>query len=138
MTSTYKYCAGILPYRYFNDELYFFLGKSKRTNQLCTFSGKNDAHETRPTITATREGYEETLGCMLDKATILDKVRRCDSRRVVYSETPRGMPCYTYLIEVPFKRHYVISFHLTRNFLNTLGIRSYALQEMTDVKWVCA
>eukprot|EP00965_Chrysotila_dentata_P007117 232219-Pleurochrysis_carterae.AAC.1 len=67
-------------------------------------------------ITAIREGYDETLGCMLDKATILEKVRKCDSRWVAYSQTPCGMQCYTYLIEEPFKRHYVTSLRQTLNF----------------------
>jgi len=135
--ATYKYCSGILPYCYYNNCLYFLLGKSKRNNRLITFSGKNDDLEDDPHETAAREGYEETLGCILDKSSILDKVRKCE--RILVSKTPRGMPCYTYVIEIPFRKHYSVSFGNTRDFLYCMGINKiYHLQEMTDIKWVCA
>jgi len=135
--ATYKYCSGILPYCYYNNSLYFLLGKSKRNNRLITFSGKNDDLEDDPRETAAREGYEETLGCILDKSSILDKVKKCD--RILVSKTPRGMPCYTYVIEIPFRKYYSVSFGNTRDFLYCMGInKMYHLQEMTDIKWICA
>lgn len=135
--ATYKYCAGILPYCYFNNSLYFLLGKSKRNNRLITFSGKNDAIEEDPCETAAREGFEETLGSVLDKSSILEKVRKCEI--ILYSQTPRGMPCYTYVIEVPFRKHYAICFGKTRDFLSSIGAnKQYHLQEMVDIKWICA
>tara|TARA_Y100001936_G_scaffold235582_1_gene263960 strand:+ start:954 stop:1562 length:609 start_codon:yes stop_codon:yes gene_type:complete len=137
MVTHYKYCAGILPFCYFNHSLYFLLGKSKRNNRLITFSGKNDELESDPRETAAREGYEETLGCLLDKSSILEAVKRCD--RILVSTTPRGMPCYTYVIEVPFRRYYTTSFNKTREFLHCMGInKMYHLQEMTDIKWLCS
>lgn len=137
MAATYKYCSGILPYCYYNNSLYFLLGKSKRNNRLITFSGKNDELEDDPRETAAREGYEETLGCILDKSSILEKVKKCD--RILVSKTPRGMPCYTYVIEIPFRKHYSVSFGKTRDFLYCMGInKMYHLQEMTDIKWLCA
>jgi len=135
--ATYKYCSGILPYCYYNNSLYFLLGKSKRNNRLITFSGKNDDLEDDPRETAAREGYEETLGCILDKSSIFDKVKNCDI--ILVSKTPRGMPCYTYVIEIPFRKHYCVSFGKTRDFLYCMGInKMYHLQEMTDIKWLCA
>jgi hypothetical protein len=132
----YKYCAGILPYCYYNDCLYFLLGKSKRNNRLITFSGKNDELEDDPCETAAREGYEETLGCILDKNTILEKVKNCN--KILISKTPRGMPCYTYVIEIPYRRHYSICFRKTREFLYSMGFsKMYHLQEMIDIKWIC-
>lgn len=138
MSREYRYCSGILPYTYFNQSIYYLLGKSKRNNRLTTFSGKNDDLESNPADTAAREGYEETLGCILDKAALLERINRCDEQKIIFSATPRGMPCYTYLIEVPFRKHYTLTFHKTKEFLMSMGIRSYALQEMTDIKWVCA
>ncbi len=135
--ATYKYCSGILPYCYYNNSLYFLLGKSKRNNRLITFSGKNDEHEDDPRETAAREGYEETLGCILDKSSLLDRVKKCDM--ILLSTTPRGMPCYTYVIEIPFRKHYSVSFGKTRDFIYCMGInKMYHLQEMTDIKWLCA
>lgn len=113
------------------------MGKSKRNNRLITFSGKNDELEDDPRETAAREGYEETLGCILDKSSILEKVKKCDL--ILVSKTPRGMPCYTYVIEIPFRKHYSVSFGNTRDFLYCMGInKMYHLQEMTDIKWLCA
>ena len=136
--ATYRFCSGIIPFCYFNQAIYFLLGKSKRNNRLTTFSGKNEYLELDPCITAAREGYEETLGCILDRSAILERVRRCEEDHILYSTTPRGMPCFTYLIEIPYRRNYVVSFHRTREFLLTMGIRTFALQEMTDIKWLCA
>lgn len=134
----YTYCSGILPYCYFNQSLFFLLGKSKRNNRLITFSGKNDEHEEDPRETASREGYEETLGCLMARASILERVKQCSDTRILLSKTPRGMPCYTYLIEIPFRKHYSTSFGNTREFLSTMGIKVVAFQEMVDIKWICA
>lgn len=136
--ATYDYCSGILPYCYFGQSVYFLLGRSKRNNRLITFSGKNDPLESDPAETAAREGYEETLGSLLDKGAILSRVQKCSKQQILISRTPRGMPCYTYLIEVPYRKHYTAAFHKTRDFLVTMGIRTYFLQEMTDIKWLCA
>lgn len=137
MSSNYSFCAGVLPFTYFNQSVYFLLGKSKRNNRLITFSGKNDDLESDPLETAAREAYEETLGCLMSKNSILERIRKCDDSRILHSYTPRGMPCYTYVLEIPFRKHYSHSFHNTRDFINTMNIHSYAIQEMIDVKWVC-
>ena len=137
-TNTYRYCAGVLPYTYFNSTIYFFLGKSKRTSRLSTFSGKNDEYDFDESDTAARECYEETLGCVLERSMLLDRVRKCKDSCILKSTTPRGMPCYTYVIEVPYRKYYTISFHKTRDFLQSLNVKSYAVQEMVDVKWICA
>ena len=138
MAKDYRYCSGILPFTYFNQSVYFLLGKSKRNNRLTTFSGKNDDLETEPSETAAREGYEETLGCLMDKMDLLDRISKCKEDKIIHSFTPRGMPCFTFLVEVPFRKHYILTFHRTKDFITTMGIRSYQLQEMSDIKWVCA
>lgn len=137
-TISYRYCAGVLPYTYFNSTIYFLLGKSRRNSRLTTFSGKNDEYDFDQSDTAARECYEETLGCIMERSMLLDRVKKCNASCILKSTTPRGMPCYTYVIEVPYRKYYAVSFHKTRDFLQSLNIKSYALQEMVDIKWVCA
>lgn len=137
-TSPYRYCAGVLPYTYFNSTIYFLLGKSRRNSRLTTFSGKNDEYDFDQSDTAARECYEETLGCIMERSMLLDRVKKCNASSILNSTTPRGMPCYTYVIEVPYRKYYAVSFHKTRDFLQSLNVKSYALQEMVDIKWVCA
>jgi hypothetical protein len=136
--NSYRYCAGVLPYTYFNNTIYFLLGKSKRNSRLTTFSGKNDEYDFDQRDTAARECYEETLGCIMERSMLLDRIKKCGDCFVLNSTTPRGMPCYTYVIEIPYRKYYVISFHKTRDFLQSLNVKSYALQEMVDIKWICA
>lgn len=136
--NNYRYCAGVLPYTYYNSTIYFLLGKSKRNSRLTTFSGKNDEFDFDESETAARECYEETLGCIMDRNSMLDRVKRCNESFILKSTTPRGMPCSTYVVEIPYRKFYAISFHKTRDFLHSLNIKSYALQEMVDVKWICA
>ena len=137
-TNSYRYCAGVLPYTYFNSTIYFLLGKSRRNSRLTTFSGKNDEYDFDQSDTAARECYEETLGCIMERSMLLDRVKKCKASCILNSTTPRGMPCYTYVIEVPYRKYYAVSFHKTRDFLQSLNVKSYALQEMVDIKWVCA
>lgn len=138
LSCSYKYCAGALPYTYFNNSIYFLLGKSKRNNRLATFSGKSEEFDMDECDTAARECYEETLGCLMDRASLLDRIKKCRNSHIVMSTTPRGKPCFTYVVEVPFRKYYSVSFHKTKDFLQSQNIRSYGLQEMSDIKWICA
>ena len=132
----YKYCAGVLPFTRYNGTIYFLLGKSRRNNRLTTFSGKNDVLDRSTAETAARECYEETLGAVMDRQAWFERTRKCEF--IITSQTPRGMPCYTFVIEVPYRKLYTTVFHKTRDFLISSNIRSHALLEMTDVKFVCA
>ena len=138
MSLGYKYCSGVLPFCYYNKSVFFLLGRSRRNNRLVTFSGKNDLIEDDPCETAARECYEETLGCLMDKKSLVDKIVKCKDSSILPSRTPRGMPCYTFLVEVPFKKHYVLTFHKTKSFINSINIKEHSLMEMTDIKWICA
>jgi|TARA_B000000609_G_C24014287_1_gene261891 hypothetical protein len=42
------------------------------------------------------------------------------------------------VIEIPYRKYYAVSFHKTKDFLHSLNLKSYALQEMVDIKWICA
>ena len=132
----YDYCAGVMPYTCFNSNIYFLLGKSKRNGRLVTFSGKNGEFDATQRETAAREFHEETLGAVVDRSTMLTMLHRCNI--VLESTTPRGQPCYTHVVEIPFRKHYTLCFMKTRCFLEAIHMRGPEYHEMCDIKWVCA
>lgn len=132
----YTYCAGVLPYTDFNNSIYFLMGKSRKHGRLVTFSGKNDALDESIYDTAAREFYEETLGSVMDKNSALLAVQR--STIILNSRTPRNMPCYTFVVHVPYRKIYALAFQKTKDFLNEINLRSYEFHEMCDIKWVCS
>jgi hypothetical protein len=134
----YKYCAGVLPFTRYNSSIYFLLGKSRRNNRLITFSGKNDVLDRSELETAARECYEETLGAVMDRSSWLDRIKKCDDASILRSHTPRGMPCHTFVVEIPYRRLYTLVFSKTKDFLVSCNVRSHALLEMTDIKFICA
>ena len=136
MTRDYSYCSGVLPYTDFNNSIYFLMGKSRRNGRLVTFSGKNDMIDEGIEETAAREFFEESLGCIMDKASSLAAIKK--SKIILKSKTPRNMPCYTYVIEIPFRKIYTIAFHKTRDFLSEIKVKSFEFNEMCDIKWICA
>jgi 8-oxo-dGTP pyrophosphatase MutT (NUDIX family) len=135
-TLDYDYCAGVLPYTRFNNNVYFLLGKSRRSGRLITFSGKNSEFDATREDTAAREFFEETLGSVIDRNTTMTLLQRCET--VLESRTPRGQPCYTYVVEIPFRKHYALCFTKTRGFLEAIQMRGPEYLEMVDIKWVCA
>ena len=135
-TLDYDYCAGVLPYTSFNNNVYFLLGKSRRSGRLITFSGKNSEFDATRVDTAAREFFEESLGSVIDRNTMTTILQRCET--VLESRTPRGQPCYTYVVEIPFRKHYALCFTKTRGFLEAIQMRGPEYLEMVDIKWVCA
>lgn len=131
----YDFCSGVLPYTLFNNSIFFLLGKSRRTGRLITFSGKNMPSET-PQTTAAREFFEETLGAVMDKPAMLALLPGCE--HVLHSTTPRGRPCTTYVVHIPYRRFYTLCFAKTRTFLEQANFRCTEYLEMCDIKWVCA
>ena len=133
MAKDYRYCSGILPFTYFNQSGVFFARQIEEKQSIDNIFRENDDLETEPSETAAREGYEETLGCLMDKMDLLDRISKCKEDKIIHSFTPRGMPCFTFLVEVPFRKHYILTFHRTKDFITTMGIRSYQLQEMSEI-----
>lgn len=136
--SEYDYCAGMLLFTRVNNNIYFLLGKARRHGRLVTFSGKNEVCDSSIAETAARECYEETLGCVASRSWLLSECNSCVESRIVRSTTPRGRPCHTFVVSVPYSRCYALSFHRTSEFVSMLGHRSSATREMVDVRWVGA
>ena len=136
-SASYTYCSGVLPYTNFNGNIYYLLGKSRRHGRLSTFSGKNDQLDQSIEDTAAREFFEESLGSIMDRSMMLQLIRKEHTVRLE-SRTPRGMPCYTFVVEIPYRKHYSLVFSKVYAFLEASNIRRPEFLEMIDIKWVCA
>jgi len=119
------------------------LGRT-RNNKLCTFTGKSepDVHNPSvfeaPAVTAAREFTEESLGAIIGYEQCLELCRMCDNDHVMVSTTPKQTLCYTFLMEVPYRRYYSTCFAKTRAFLDFLDLREYHyLREFVEIKGVC-
>lgn len=137
------HCSGVLPYCSDGTHIYFILGKT-RNCKLLTFTGKAELSGNSelgifedPCTTAAREMYEETLGAIMGYEHLLEATRSCDKDHVIVSSTPKGTLCYTFLIEVPYRRHYSICFSKIRSFLEFINIKDRHLCEFQELKAVC-
>ena len=117
LTNNIIYGAGILFYSKSIDQTpYFFLGKDWE-NKWSNFGGVCEASDKFDTeITASRETWEETLGCIICK-------------------TPSGNPYYMYVVKIPFNNNYRYTFLSTKKFISKINIDKKFL-EINDVKWV--
>jgi hypothetical protein len=129
------YSAGILPYTFYKGSYYFLLGRDY-DNKWSDFGGRvepkdrND-HET----TASREFYEETLGCIYDYEFIKKclKYKKCPK---IISKTALGHPYYMYLIKLQFDDIFRQKFLSTRKFLITISNIDKKFNEKNDIRWV--
>jgi len=131
----YEFCAGVLPFCYFNNNMYLLMGKNRK-GRLCTFSGKNEVNESI-IDTASREMYEETCGLVMSREELLQKLQRGDGI-MVNSKTPRGKQAFTLLVEIPYRRWYSIAFVRTQSFLLKNYEKKHKHTEMVDLKWISA
>jgi hypothetical protein len=129
------YGAGILFYTKSIEQVpYFFLGKDW-DNKWSNFGGACEVSDrTDPEITAAREAWEETLGCIEDQDLIKNTLTKYNSQ-CIKCKTPSGYPYYMYLVKVPFNTAYRYKFLSTKKFLSKINIDKKFL-EINDVKWV--
>jgi predicted NUDIX family NTP pyrophosphohydrolase len=77
-----NYSAGILLYRYNNNQLEFLLGKDVKYNSWSDFGGKYDSVDNKnPLYTAIREFYEETCGVIMNMYE-MEKIIKLNNVRV--------------------------------------------------------
>tara|TARA_B110001452_G_scaffold27116_2_gene21287 strand:+ start:2146 stop:2670 length:525 start_codon:yes stop_codon:yes gene_type:complete len=129
------YGAGILFYaKSIEQTPYFFLGKDW-DNKWSNFGGASEvADKSEPEMTAAREAWEETLGCIEDFDLIKNTVNKY-SPHCIKCKTPSGYPYYMYLVKVPFNNNYRHRFLSTKKFISKINIDRKFL-EINDVKWV--
>ena len=133
------HCSGVLPYCICGTLVYFILGRT-RSGKLLTFTGKAEQRSYNsfeaPATTAAREFYEETLGCIMGYDQCLAATQACDKSSVLVSTTPKHTICYTFLVCVPFKRHYALNFARTRDFLSFINVNEPHLTEFCEIKGI--
>lgn len=127
------YASGILFYSKSADNTaYFLLGKDF-DNKWTDFGGGSEISDKFDTeITAARETWEETLGCVGDFDTIRNSLRNC---KYIVSVTPSGKPYYMYIVRIPFTQTYKDKFTCTKKFISRISIDKKFL-EINDIKWV--
>lgn len=134
------HCSGVIPYCICGTLVYFLLGRT-RNGKMLSFTGKSEliSHNLyeAPATTAAREFYEESLGCVLSYDQCIAATQACDKNSVLVSTTPKNTLCYTFLVCVPFKRHYSLNFVRTRDFLSFINVHEAHLAEFQEIKGVC-
>lgn len=136
------HCSGVIPYCLYGNACYFLLGKT-RTGKLLTYTGKSELDRERagffepPVVTAAREFFEESLGSIISYAQCLEACKACDKRKVIVSATPKNTVCYTFLIEVAYRRHYSSVFLKVKSFLEFMKLNAHHLNEFCEIKGVC-
>ncbi len=132
------YAAGILPVTRFADgRTMFLLGKDARDATWSDFGGKCERVDRNdPMNTATREFYEETLGCVVAPWGLRARMTpgNCVTLR---GETKNGHPYWMYVIEVPFVRNADKLFSKFVAFLKHKNASIAAeLVEKTEIRWM--
>lgn len=128
--------AGILPVsRNTQGELVFLLGKDARDGVFSDFGGKAELVDNGdPINTATREFYEETLGCICNSPhSIRDRVKKLSM--MVLGTTRKGNVYRMFLVEVPYHADLPLRFKKVLNFLKYKNIGS-AYIEKSELVWV--
>lgn len=131
-----SYAAGILPYTFFNGQVYLLLGKDVRDNAWSDFGGKCEPHDDdKPLMTAIREFYEETCGIVMDPKSL--KIKMNNVQSVTFSNTQNNKLYYMYAIEIPYNSTYRGIFRRMIMFLKHINMYNKTI-EKTDIKWVNA
>ena len=128
------YAAGVLFYTKMPDSnVYFLLGKNY-DNKWADFGGKAELSDKCDTfITASREAWEETIGCIYDYETLRHKIR--NSNNIIISKTQSGKPYFMYVLYIPYSNSYREKFLSTKKFISKINIDPKFL-EISDIKWV--
>lgn len=128
--------AGILPFsRNEQGDIVFLLGKDSRDGVFSDFGGKSEQIDNGdPVNTATREFYEETLGCLCNSPhSIRERVKKMSV--MVTGTTKKGNVYSMFMIEVPYIPDLPLRFKKVVNFLKYKNIGS-AYIEKSELVWV--
>tara|TARA_B100000963_G_C22321719_1_gene534667 strand:+ start:108 stop:599 length:492 start_codon:yes stop_codon:yes gene_type:complete len=113
---------------------YFLLGRNLENKWEgfgggCEISDKQDTENT-----ATREAWEETLGCVGDIDYLKKLVRNKDTKRLD-SKTLTGKNYTLYIVKIPFNVNYREKFISTKKFISKIDVDKKFL-EINDIRWV--
>jgi hypothetical protein len=131
-----EHSAGILPVSK-NDhgDVVFLLGKDARDGVFSDFGGKAEfIDHGDPVNTATREFYEETLGCICNSPySIRERVKHMSV--MVNGTTKKGNMYRMFMVEVPYSPCLPLRFKKVVHFLRYKNIGS-AYIEKSELAWV--
>jgi len=128
--------AGILPIsRNDNGEVVFLIGKDSRDNVFSDFGGKTEKVDNDdPINTATREFYEETLGCMCNNPYDV-RFRVKNMSIMLMGETKNKNQYRMFVLEVPFVKNINSQFKKVMNFMKYKNIGTNLI-EKSELVWV--
>jgi len=128
------YSAGVLPYCFYENTIYFLLGRDS-DNKWSDFGGRVEPkdkydHET----TACRECFEETLGCIYDYNYLKKNIKKCHK---ITSKTSSGHNYYMFLLKINYNYNVRTKFQSTRAFLQHMDLKlDKKYIEKNDVRWL--
>ena len=128
--------AGILPIsRNEAGEIVFLIGKDSRDCVFSDFGGKcENVDSGDPINTATREFYEETLGCICNTPyDIRFRVKHLSV--MLIGETKNKHMYRMFVLEIPYQRDMPLRFKKMMNFLKYKNIGSSFI-EKSEIAWV--
>lgn len=128
--------AGILPIsKNEHGDVVFLIGKDSRDGVFSDFGGKAELIDNGdPINTATREFYEETLGCICNSPySIRERVKQMSV--MVNGTTKKGNLYRMFILEIPYASDLPLRFKKIVNFLKYKNIGS-AYIEKSEIAWV--
>ena len=128
-----NYSAGILLFTKHEGTKYYLLGRSNE-DKWSDFGGHSEIKDHNdPVLTATREFYEESLGCLCDFELIKRKIKN-NKFKLIISKTRSGYTYYMYHIYIKYSDEYRIRFHCTKNYMKNVLYNNKL--EINDIRWI--
>ena len=121
--------AGILPYAHHNGNIYFLLGRENynieiipenndlipnKEGKFCDFGGSRDPEDNDSKATAIREFYEESMGIIMDKDTIKEKLE--DISTFIYYNKKKYY--VQYAVQIDYNEDIPIYYNRVRQYLD--------------------
>lgn len=130
------YSAGILPFSVHDKTVYLLLGKDN-DGKWSDFGGRAEGQDRgRFEITACREFYEESVGCVCDIPTILSKLQYTKNYVRLIGKTLNQSPYFMYFVRIPYKDSYRDQFHSTLSFVRFTKNFDMKYIEKSDIQWI--
>ena len=127
-----NYAAGILLLSWYKGRLYALLGKD-HYNTYSDFGGKaDDVDFNDPVSTASREMYEETCGCVIEKS-----IARCKLRfgSPIHGLSYTNKPYLMFLLFIPFSSTYIDNYTKVYKYIRTISSMS-DFTEKVSLSWI--
>lgn len=129
------YAAGVLPITWIDNVPLFLVGRDLRDG-WSDFGGKCErADRGNPMLTASREFYEETLGCVVSAKALYQTMNHPGSCVTLKSSTQNNYDYHMFIVEIPYIPHLRSAFRKVLRYLQSMPLQR-AYVEKTDVQYV--